>query len=66
MASRKLHFHFSGGFRRRCPEVGIEDITIDLAEARFWTIWESPKDPSRRSANIWQWATSVDWWPEMQ
>jgi hypothetical protein len=29
-------FTFSGGIRRRCPEVHFEEIAIDLLQARFW------------------------------
>jgi hypothetical protein len=28
-------FTFSGGLRRRCAEVGFEDIVIDLLQARL-------------------------------
>jgi hypothetical protein len=28
---------FNAGLRRRCPEVGFEEIAIDLLRARFWT-----------------------------
>jgi hypothetical protein len=31
-------FTFSGGLRRRCPEVGFEEISIDFLQARFWIV----------------------------
>jgi hypothetical protein len=35
-------FTFSGGLRRRCPEVGLGEIAIDLLQARFWIASVSP------------------------
>jgi hypothetical protein len=43
-------FTFSGGIRRRCPEVHFEEIAIDLLQARFWPVtWSLPTDSCAES-----------------